>query len=192
MDPILPTYSTSPAVGGGEPAGGGVPVPVGAGQPAGDAPAVGVGPTSENTNTERAPNSTPHQVHQGVGGGSAVGGAPPVGWVPPVAPVAAVPGPVVIPAWDPEYSKNDVADFRKYQEWRDLISWVTESSQAPFRRMLSAHTNFACQACQSKKGPNVWTFLPAGRLHAKLPHAFVYGDGLGVRYLSEGSGLLTR
>ena len=89
MDPILPTYSTSPAVDGGEPAGGGVPVPVGAGQPAGDAPAVG--PTSENTNTERAPNSTPHQVHQGVGGESAVGGEPPV----------------VIPPWDPEYSQNE-------------------------------------------------------------------------------------
>ena len=125
MDP-LPPYSTSPAV-GGEPAIGGEPVV--AGQPAGDAPAVGA--TSFYPQAERAPDSTPHQ---GVGGEPAVGGEPPVG---PMA-VNPVVG-VIIPPWDPEYSKNDVAGFRKYPEWWDLMSWVKENLQVNPRQALSTY-----------------------------------------------------
>ena len=156
---------------------------------------------------ERAPDSTPHQ---GVGGEPAVGGEPPMAVNPAVG--------VTIPPWDPEYSKNDVAALRNSPLWWDLLRWVKEKClRVPSRRALSAHTTTACQpkkavgpSASSLKACGLDTFLskvdgtpsPAvggaprvfGGMYlcVELPHAFVYGDGLGVRYLSEGSGLLTR
>ena len=208
---LLPPYTTSPAV-GSEPAVGGEPVV--AGQPAGDAPAVGA--TSFYPQAEPAPDSTPHQ---GVGGEPAVGGEPPVAVNPDVG--------VIIPPWDPEYSKEDVAALRKYPEWWDLVSWVKESLQVNPRRTLSAHTTSVCQpkkatgpSAASLKTCGLDTFLPViggqpgpavggqpspavGRqpagggqpaqpavggnmmyLQIDLPHAFVHGDLLGVRYVS--------
>ena len=193
MDP-LPPYTTSPAV-GDEPAVGGEPVV--AGQPAGNAPAVGA--TSFYPQAERAPDSTPHQ---GVGGEPAVGGG------------------VIIPPWDPEYSKEDVAALRKSRDWWDLISWVKKSLQINPRRTLSARTTTACQPKEatgpseaSLKTCGLDTFLPViggqpgpavggqpgpagggqpaqpavgGNMYLQidLPHAFVNGDGLGVKYVS--------
>ena len=93
---------------------------------------------------ERAPDSTPHQ---GVGGEPAVGGEPvvagePAGDAPAAGATSFCPQPsvpsvggepavggtiTIIPPWDPEYSKEDVAALRKRQEWWDLMSWVKES-----------------------------------------------------------------
>ena len=165
---------------------------------------------------EQAPDSTPHQ---GVGGEPAVGGEEEVGGEPTV-------GGVIIPPWDLEYSKADVAALRKFPEWWDLMSWVEKSLQVNPRRALSAHTTSACQP-KKATGPSAGglktcgleTFLPViggqpgpavggqpspavggqpagggqpaqpaagGNMYLQidLPHAFVHGDGLGVRYVS--------
>ena len=250
MDPLSPT---SPEV-GGEPAVGGEPVV--AEGPAGDAPAGGA--TSFCPQAERAPDSTPDQGVGGepaVGGepvvaGETAGDAPAVGTtsfypraerVPVPSSLASTSGEVIvgsvvvgpttiIPPWDPEYSKEDVAALRKRREWWDLMSWVKESLQINPRQTLSAHTTTACQPKKST-GPSgaslktcgLDTFLPVlpviGRqpgpavggqpspavggqpagggqtaqpavggnmyLQIDLPHAFVHGDGLGVRYVSR-------
>ena len=120
----------------------------------------------------------------------------------------------VIPAWDPKYSIPDVAAFRARRRlWGDMLSWVNDNLAVPVRQALSAHTTTACQpgkgdgpSAASLKECGLETFLPfngdqpspavgglggqpavGGQMYLQidLPHAFVYGDGFGVRYVSE-------
>ena len=119
------------------------------------------------------------------------------------------------PPWDPEYSIADVANYRKYDCWKDMLSWVNHNLKVPVRQALSAHTTTACQpgkgdgpSAASLKECGLETFLPfngdqpspavgglggqpavGGQMYLQidLPHAFAYGDGFGIRYVSEPS-----
>ena len=100
---------------------------------------------------EEAPDSTPHQ---GVGDEAAVGGEPAVGGT-------------IIPPWDPDYSKEDVWNFRKSAGWWDLISWVQKNLQVKARQTLSAHTTSACQPGNAT-GPSAGSLKTCG-LDTLLP-----------------------
>ena len=115
------------------------------------------------------------------------------------------------PRWGPEYATQDIEEFRYYPEWWDLIEWVKHSLIVSSQEALSAHTTEAIGPSGSSEsslkscgweeilsayaevGVGCGQLAGGGRpavggimyLRIDLPNAFVNGDGLGIRYVSE-------
>ena len=123
----------------------------------------------------------------------AVGGHPPVPAVGAHPPVPAVGGPN-IPAWDPAWAQVEIEHFRTLWDWGCFTQLLAKKLCTSPRRALSAHTTTACQPKKadgpggSLKDAGMDDILPAvgGQFFVRvnLPHAFSYGDGLAVTYVS--------
>ena len=124
----------------------------------------------------------------------AVGGHPPVPAVGAHPPVPAVGGPN-IPAWDPAWAQVEIEHFRTLWDWGCFTQLLAKKLCTSPRRALSAHTTTACQPKKadgpggSLKDVGMDDILPAvggGQFFVRvnLPHAFSYGDGLAVTYVS--------
>ena len=100
-----------------------------------------------------------------------------------------------IPAWDPAWAQLEIEYFRTLGDWGCFTQLLAKKLCTSPRRALSAHTTTACQP-KKADGPGGSLYyagmdkiLPAvgGQFFVRvnLPHAFSYGDGLAVRYVSR-------
>ena len=99
-----------------------------------------------------------------------------------------------IPAWDPAWAQEEIEHFRTPWHWGCFTQLVAKKLCTSPRRALSGHTTTACQPKKadgpggSLKDVGMDDILPAvgGQFFARvnLPHAFSYGDGLAVTYVS--------
>ena len=125
----------------------------------------------------------------------AVGGHPPVPAVGAHPPVPAVGGPN-IPAWDPAWAQVEIEHFRTLWDWGCFTQLLAKKLCTTPRKALSAHTTTACQP-KKADGPggslkdcgmdDIRILQTAGGqffVRVNLPHAFSYGDGLAVTYVS--------
>ena len=128
-----------------------------------------------------------------------------------VAAAEQAPGPAVgrqmqvwVPQWDPDWSHEEITHLRTLLAWNDLHKWVRQNLRVSAPKTLAAHTTTACQPGKvpGPSGPDgilktcgLETFLqvPAGGgsslsyVQIILPHAFVHGDGLEIRFVSLAS-----
>ena len=99
-----------------------------------------------------------------------------------------------IPAWDPAWAQEEIERFRTLWDWGCFTQLLAKKLRTSPRRALSAHTTTACQP-KKADGPGGSLYyagmdkiLPAvgGQFFVRvnLPHAFSYGDGLAVTYVS--------
>ena len=99
-----------------------------------------------------------------------------------------------IPAWDPAWAQEEIERFRTLWDWGRFTQLLAKKLRTSPRRALSAHTTTACQP-KKADGPGGSLYyagmdkiLPAvgGQFFVRvnLPHAFSYGDGLAVTYVS--------
>ena len=99
-----------------------------------------------------------------------------------------------IPAWDPAWAQEEIERFRTLWDWGRFTQLLAKKLRTSPRRALSAHTTTACQP-KKADGPGgslyyagMGKILPAvgGQFFVRvnLPHAFSYGDGLAVTYVS--------
>ena len=99
-----------------------------------------------------------------------------------------------IPAWDPAWAQVEIEHFRTLWDWGCFTQLLAKKLCTSPRRALSAHTTTACQPKKadgpggSLKDVGMDDILPAvgGQFFVRvnLPHAFSYGDGLAVTYVS--------
>ena len=99
-----------------------------------------------------------------------------------------------IPAWDPAWVQEEIEHFRTLWDWGCFTKLLAKKLCTSPRRALSAHTTTACQPKKadgpggSLKDVGMDDILPAvgGQFFVRvnLPHAFSYGDGLAVTYVS--------
>ena len=99
-----------------------------------------------------------------------------------------------IPAWDPAWAQVEIEHFRTLWDWGCFTQLLAKKLCTSPRRALSAHTTTACQPKKadgpggSLKDVGMDDILPAvgGQFFVcvNLPHAFSYGDGLAVTYVS--------
>ena len=100
-----------------------------------------------------------------------------------------------IPAWDPAWAQVEIERFRTLRHWGCFTQLLAKKLRTTPRRALSAHTTTACQPKKadgpggSLKDAGMDDILPAvggGQFFVRvnLPHAFSYGDGLAVTYVS--------
>ena len=100
-----------------------------------------------------------------------------------------------IPAWDPAWAQEEIERFRTLWDWGRFTQLLAKKLRTSPRRALSAHTTTACQP-KKADGPGGSLYyagmdkiLPAvgGQFFVRvnLPHAFSYGDGLAVTYVSR-------
>ena len=97
-------------------------------------------------------------------------------------------------AWDPAWAQEEIERFRTLWDWGRFTQLLAKKLRTSPRRALSAHTTTACQP-KKADGPGGSLYyagmdkiLPAvgGQFFVRvnLPHAFSYGDGLAVTYVS--------
>ena len=104
------------------------------------------------------------------------------------------PGPdlrIQIEEWKPAWSLHEIEHFRTFEclAWNALQTWVSQNLRESAQRTLSVHY---WQSPRSLTTCGLETFLevPAvgGRslpyVQIHLPYAFVYGDGLEIRFIS--------
>ena len=99
-----------------------------------------------------------------------------------------------IPAWNPAWAQEEIERFRTLWDWGCFTQLLAKKLCTTPRRALSAHTTTACQPKKadgpggSLKDVGMDDILPAvgGKFFVRvnLPHAFSYGDGLAVTYVS--------
>ena len=102
-----------------------------------------------------------------------------------------------IPAWDPAWAQVEIEQFRTLPDWGCFIQLLAKKLCTKPRWALSAHTTTACQPKKadgpggSLKDCGMDDILKCQPLAANsffvrvnLPHAFSYGDGLAVTYVS--------
>ena len=97
-------------------------------------------------------------------------------------------------AWDPAWAQEEIERFRTLWDWGRFTQLLAKKLRTSPRRALSAHTTTACQPKKadgpggSLKDVGMDDILPAvgGQFFVRvnLPHAFSYGDGLAVTYVS--------
>ena len=102
--------------------------------------------------------------------------------------------PLAATAWDPAWAQVEIEHFRTLCDWGCFTQLVAKKLRVSARRALSAHTTTACQPGKadgpagSLKDAGMGHILPAAGgqfcVHVNLPHAFSYGDGLAVTYVS--------
>ena len=114
---------------------------------------------------------------------------------------------VHVPQWNPDWSHEEIGQLRTIPEWNTLLTWVAQNMRVIARETLAAHTTTACQPGKvpgpsgpggSLKACGLDTLLPApadggslSYVQVDLPHAFVHGDGLHIRFVSLVSAELT-
>ena len=100
-----------------------------------------------------------------------------------------------IPAWDPAWAQVEIEHFRTLWDWGCFTQLLAKKLCTSPRRALSGHTTTACQPKKadgpggSLKDVGMDDILPAvggGQFFVRvnLPHAFSYGDGLAVTFVS--------
>ena len=103
--------------------------------------------------------------------------------------------PLAATAWDPAWAQVEIEHFRTLCDWGCFTQLLAKKLCTTPRRALSAHTTTACQPKKadgpggSLKDVGMDDILPAvggGQFFVRvnLPHAFSYGDGLAVTYVS--------
>ena len=108
------------------------------------------------------------------------------------------PGPAVseqievwVPQWKPGWSLQEIAHFRTFDfpAWNALQTWVSQNLRESAQRTLTLHY---WQSPRSLKTCGLETFLEAPAVGGRslsyvqilLPYAFVYDDGLEIRFIS--------
>ena len=103
--------------------------------------------------------------------------------------------PLAATAWDPAWAQVEIEHFRTLCDCGCFTQLLAKKLRTTPRRALSAHTTTACQPKKadgpggSLKDVGMDDILPAvggGQFFVRvnLPHAFSYGDGLAVTYVS--------
>ena len=188
MDPTLPAYF-NPLSPGGAPAVGGWQDQQQGEQQASLVPAVGGGGQEEAQQQAAGQEEAQQQAAQQESAAAA----------------QQAPGPAIGDfVWNPDWSREEIAHFRTLPAWNTLRTWVQQNLRVFARRTSAAHTTNACQPGKvpGPSGPNgslkscgLETFLqvPAvgggsmSYVQVCLPHAFVHGDGLEIRFVSLAS-----
>ena len=110
---------------------------------------------------------------------------------------------IPIPQWNEEWCMEELRVFRQRTSWADFVCWAEGNLATTARQALAVHTTNACQYGKAP-GPSGSDLKSCGlenmiadpdpavggtsgmaHVELRLPHAFAYGDGLAIKYVSQ-------